>query len=54
VEHGGEAAGPVVRDIVKTYYDKKNARMQQTATNDAPAQPPITKPLVATVGVQHP
>jgi penicillin-binding protein 2 len=53
VEHGGEAAGPVVRDIVKTYYDKKNARMQQTATNDAPAQPPITKPLVATVGVQQ-
>ncbi|MFZ0087329.1 MAG: penicillin-binding protein 2 [Candidatus Acidiferrales bacterium] len=54
VEHGGEAAGPVVRDIVKTYYDKKNARMQQTATNIAPAQPPVARPLVATVGVQHP
>ena len=59
VEHGGEAAGPVVRDIVKTFYDKKNARTQQTATNvaAAPAQAPAqlaARPLVATVGVQHP
>ena len=29
MEHGGEAAGPVVRDIVKAYYDKKNAGTQQ-------------------------
>ena len=58
VEHGGEAAGPVVRDIVKTFYDKKNARTQQTATNVAPAPgpapAPAAHPLVATVGVQHP
>jgi penicillin-binding protein 2 len=57
VEHGGEAAGPVVRDIVKTFYDKKNARTQQTATNVAPAPAPAqaaARPLVATVGVQHP
>jgi hypothetical protein len=22
-KHGGEAAGPVVRDVIKAYYDKK-------------------------------
>ena len=31
MEHGGEAAGPVVRDIVKAFYDKKTARTQQQA-----------------------
>jgi penicillin-binding protein 2 len=25
-KHGGEAAGPVVRDVIKAYYDKKNKR----------------------------
>jgi len=25
-QHGGEASGPVVRDIIKTYYDKKNKK----------------------------
>jgi hypothetical protein len=55
MEHGGEAAGPVVRDIVKAYYDKKTARSQQQATTNSPAsEPNFPKPLVATVGVQHP
>ena len=54
MEHGGEAAGPVVRDIVKAYYDKKNARTQQQATIDSPAQPNSTQPLVATVGAKRP
>jgi len=27
-KHGGEAAGPVVKDIIKAYYDKKNKRTQ--------------------------
>ena len=54
MEHGGEAAGPVVRDIVKAYYDKKNARTQQQATTDSPAQPSSTQPLVATVGAKRP
>ena len=27
-QHGGEAAGPVVRDIVKAYYDKKTKKSQ--------------------------
>jgi penicillin-binding protein 2 len=54
MEHGGEAAGPVVRDIVKAYYDKKNARTQQQATTDSPAQPNSAQPLVATVGAKRP
>ena len=31
-EHGGTAAGPVVRDIVKAYYDKKNKKNQGQIT----------------------
>jgi penicillin-binding protein 2 len=54
LEHGGEAAGPVVRDIVKMYYDKKAAHNQQQATTAAPAQPAANHPLVATVGGQRP
>jgi penicillin-binding protein 2 len=33
-EHGGEAAGPVVRDIVKAYYDKKARKTQGELTAD--------------------
>jgi penicillin-binding protein 2 len=32
LEHGGTAAGPVVRDIVKAYYDKKNKKTQGQVT----------------------
>jgi penicillin-binding protein 2 len=39
-KHGGEAAGPVVRDIIKAYYDKKNKKTQGQVTvenkSDAP------------------
>jgi len=46
-KHGGEAAGPVVKDIIKAYYDKKNKRSpgQLTTENkpkdsgDGPAVP---------------
>jgi len=31
-EHGGTTAGPVVRDIVKAYYDKKTGRFLQPST----------------------
>jgi penicillin-binding protein 2 len=31
-QHGGEAAGPVVRDIVKAYYDKKSKKSQGQLT----------------------
>src|SRR5260221_8788795 len=37
--HGGEAAGPVVRDIVKAYYDKKNRKANGTITADE--HPPL-------------
>ena len=30
-EHGGTASGPVVRDIVKAYYDKKNKKTPGTS-----------------------
>jgi penicillin-binding protein 2 len=33
-QHGGEAAGPVVRDIVKAYYDKKAKKSQGQLTAD--------------------
>jgi penicillin-binding protein 2 len=33
-EHGGEAAGPVVRDIVKAYFDKKARKTQGQLTAD--------------------
>jgi hypothetical protein len=47
MEHGGEAAGPVVRDIVKMYYDKKTARTQQTAGSVTPKPATTEGPLVA-------
>jgi penicillin-binding protein 2 len=53
MEHGGEAAGPVVRDIVKAYYDKKSAGTQ-TATGGNPPPPAPVRPLVATVGAARP
>jgi penicillin-binding protein 2 len=31
-KHGGEAAGPVVKDIIKAYYDKKNKKTQGQVT----------------------
>jgi penicillin-binding protein 2 len=43
-EHGGTTAGPVVRDIVKAYYDKKNGQKVQlyTAKDRRPEIPAIT------------
>jgi penicillin-binding protein 2 len=51
--HGGTTAGPVVRDLVKAYYDKKNAHLQQQA-GTAPA--PAARPMLAAqpLGMQHP
>jgi len=31
-QHGGTASGPVVRDIIKAYYDKKNLQTNGTST----------------------
>jgi penicillin-binding protein 2 len=37
-KHGGEAAGPVVKEVIKAYYDKKNKKTQGqvTAENKKP------------------
>ncbi len=61
--HGGSTAGPVVRDIVKAFYDKKNAHLQQQATT-APPTPTgpaehveasaATPPLAGTEETPHP
>ncbi|HTV57916.1 MAG TPA: penicillin-binding protein 2 [Verrucomicrobiae bacterium] len=52
-EHGGEAAGPVVRDIVKAYFDKKNGVLPE-ATSTAQNSASSGRPLVATVGAPRP
>lgn len=40
---GSTSAAPIVRDVVKAYYDKKNARMPQTATaENVPASTPAS------------
>jgi len=36
IEHGGTVAAPVVRDIVKAYYDKKNKKTQGQVTAQNP------------------
>jgi penicillin-binding protein 2 len=54
VEHGGEAAGPVVHDIVKMYYDKKATHTQQQAGNTTPSPSGSTTQLVAKAGGQRP
>jgi penicillin-binding protein 2 len=61
-QHGGEAAGPVVRDIVKAYYDKKAKKTQgqltagdkgydlghgTTAAAATIQTPPVLKPVAA-------
>jgi penicillin-binding protein 2 len=46
-KHGGEAAGPVVRDIVKAYYDKKSKKSDGTIT--AQEQRPATPAAPAAV-----
>jgi penicillin-binding protein 2 len=44
-KHGGEAAGPVVRDVIKAYYDKKNKRTQGQYTAETKPLAPQTKPI---------
>ena len=53
-EHGGAVAGPIARDVVKAFYDKKTARQQQQANATAPEQPGSQHPLIATVGARQP
>jgi penicillin-binding protein 2 len=51
-EHGGTAAGPVVRDIVKAYYDKKNKKTQGQVT--AENQPQRLEKSEASAAVEAP
>ena len=52
-QHGGEAAGPVVRDIVKAYYDKKNKKLGQI-TADGKQDQETGKPNASAAPVQRP
>jgi penicillin-binding protein 2 len=47
MKHGGEIAAPIVRDVVKAYYDKKNKKngTQLTAANKAPTPDGGTLPM---------
>jgi len=48
-KHGGEAAGPVVKDVIKAYYDKKNKKTQGqvTAENKRPDSAKTSAAVVA-------
>jgi penicillin-binding protein 2 len=49
-QHGGTASGPVARDIIKAYYDKKNRRTPGTVTaEDRGANPASGTAVVAPV-----
>ncbi len=50
-KHGGEAAGPVVKDVIKAYYDKKNKKTQGQYTAETTPPAPQTKPISAKVTV---
>src|SRR5262249_21703687 len=56
-QHGGEAAGPVVRDIVKAYYDKKAGKPTApgTVTADGHAASPMnnTAAIAPTVALKE-
>jgi len=39
-KHGGEAAGPVVKDVIKAYYDKKNKKTQGQYTAENKSEAP--------------
>ena len=52
---GSTSAAPIVRDVVKAYYDKKNGTFQQPAIAQSAASSAGNRPLVATaVGAQRP
>jgi penicillin-binding protein 2 len=50
-QHGGEAAGPVVRDVVKAFYDKRTKRTEGISNADAtkPNEPEKAVAPAATV-----
>jgi penicillin-binding protein 2 len=46
-KHGGEAAGPVVRDVIKAYYDKKNKKTQGQVTAENKSYAPAKSTAVS-------
>jgi penicillin-binding protein 2 len=49
-QHGGTASGPVVRDIIKAYYDKKNQRLPgQITAENGHTVPPTSGSAAATI-----
>ncbi len=48
-QHGGTASGPVVRDIIKAYYDKKNLQTNGTSTVTADQHVPAPARSAAVV-----
>jgi penicillin-binding protein 2 len=46
-KHGGEAAGPVVRDVIKAYYDKKAKKEGQITADNGNAPKPAAPPAPA-------
>jgi penicillin-binding protein 2 len=56
VQHGGwgsVSAAPIVRDVVKAYYDEKNGSMPQPSTAQSAPKSGASHSLVATVSAQH-
>jgi penicillin-binding protein 2 len=51
---GSLSAAPIVRDVVKAYYEKKNGHLQPTITAENTSQTSVSRPLVATAGAQRP
>ena len=52
--HGGSTAGPIVRDLVKAFYDKRNGRPLQPAAVQTASLSAPARPLAASVGEQRP
>ena len=54
-EHGGAVAGPIARDIVKAYYDKKMGHTQEQATAENMSPGQNVRPVATTIptAVQH-
>jgi penicillin-binding protein 2 len=48
-KHGGEAAGPVVKDVIKAYYDKKNKKTQGQYTAETKSGAPGKSSTAAAV-----
>lgn len=52
-KHGGEAAGPVVRDIIKAYYDKKNKKSPGEYTADSKRPEPKSSRIPAAMAASR-